>query len=37
MYRNGWGTKVGQEVVLAIHLKRKAFEAYLEQAVYSSY
>jgi len=37
MYRNGWGTKVGQEVVLAIHLKRKAFEDYVEQAVYSSY
>ena len=37
MYRNGWGTKAGQEVVLAIHLKRKAFEEYVEQAVYSSY
>lgn len=37
MYRNGWGTKAGQEVVLAIHLRRKAFEEYLEQAVYSSY
>ncbi len=37
MYRNGWGTKEGQEVVLAIHLKRTAFERYLSQAVYSSY
>lgn len=37
MYRNGWGTKEGQEVVLAIHLKREAFEKYLENAVYSSY
>lgn len=37
MYRNGWGTKVGQEVVLAIHLKRSAFQHYLENAVYSSY
>lgn len=37
MYRNGWGTKEGQEVVLAIHLKRAAFERYLSQAVYSSY
>ena len=37
MYRNGWGQKVGQEVVLAIHLKREAFERYLKQAVYSSY
>ena len=37
MYRNGWGTKVGQEVVLAIHLKRQVFEHYLNEAVYSSY
>lgn len=37
MYRNGWGTKVGQEIVLAIHLKREAFERYLNQAVYSSF
>lgn len=37
MYRNGWGKKAGQEVVLAIHLKIEAFERYLEQAVYSSY
>ncbi len=37
MYRNGWGTKEDQEVVLAIHLKRKAFEKYLENAVYSTY
>lgn len=37
MYRNGWGTKEGQEVVLAIHLKRKAFERYLDKAVYSSF
>lgn len=37
MYRNGWGTKEGQEVVLAIHLKRAAFDRYLSQAVYSSF
>jgi len=37
MYRNGWGQKEGQEVVLAIHLKREAFERYLENAVISSY
>lgn len=37
MYRNGWGTKEGQEVVLAIHLKRDAFERYLTGAVYSNY
>lgn len=37
MYRNGWGTKEGQEYVLAIHLKMEAFKKYLENAVYSSY
>lgn len=37
MYRNGWGTKEGQEVVLAIHLKLESFEKYLENAVYSSF
>jgi len=37
MYRNGWGTKEGQEVVLAIHLKREVFERYLSKAVYSSF
>lgn len=37
MYRNGWGTKEGQEVVLAIHLKKDAFEKYLRNAVYSSF
>ncbi|WP_298756298.1 DUF4291 domain-containing protein [uncultured Psychroserpens sp.] len=37
MYRNGWGTKEGQEVVLAIHLKRDVFERYLDKAIYSSY
>lgn len=37
MYRNGWGTKEGQEVVLAVHLKRNAFERYLSKAVYSNF
>ncbi|RBW62410.1 DUF4291 domain-containing protein [Tenacibaculum sp. E3R01] len=37
MYRNGWGTKEGQEIVLAIHLKKEAFERYLSKAVYSNY
>lgn len=37
MYRNGWGTKEGQEYVLAIHLKPGAFKRYLENAVYSTY
>lgn len=37
MYRNGWGTKVGQEVVLAIHLKKEAFINYLKNAEFSSF
>lgn len=37
MYRNGWGTKEGQEITLAIHLKRSAFEHYLEECEYSSF
>lgn len=37
MYRNGWGTKEGQECVLAIHLKLEAFKRYLKNSVYSSY
>ncbi|MGN7755975.1 DUF4291 domain-containing protein [Chryseobacterium sp. 22532] len=37
MYRNGWGTKEGQEYVLAIHLKMSAFKRYLENAVFSTY
>lgn len=37
MYRNGWGSKEGQECVLALHLKMEAFKAYLQNAVYSSY
>jgi len=37
MFRNGWGQKVGQEVVLAIHLKLEAFEQYLANAVHSTF
>lgn len=37
MFRNGWGTKEGQESVLAIHLKMDAFQNYLKNVVYSSY
>ncbi|MDZ8066590.1 MAG: DUF4291 domain-containing protein [Nostoc sp. DedQUE08] len=37
MYRSGWGTKNGQEVVLAIWIKRSAFEEILAAAVHSSY
>ncbi len=37
MYRSGWATKAGQEVVLAIRLQRTAFEQILAQAVHSSF
>lgn len=37
MYRNGWGTKPGQEVTLAITLKRGYFENILSKAVASSF
>lgn len=37
MYRSGWGTKVGQEVVLAIWLKRDAFDEILTLAVHSHF
>jgi hypothetical protein len=37
MYRSGWGTKEGQEVTLAVRLKRTGFETILQQAVYSIY
>lgn len=37
MYRSGWGTKEGQEVVLAVWLKRNAFDEILAAAVNSSY
>ena len=37
MYRCGWGTKTGQEVVLAIRLLRSAFDEILAGAVHSSF
>lgn len=37
MYRSGWATKPGQEVVLAVRLKRTAFDEILSQAVHSSF
>jgi hypothetical protein len=37
MYRSGWGTKEGQEVTLAVHLRREAFDSILAQAVHSSF
>lgn len=37
MYRSGWGTKEGQEVTLAITIRREAFDYILAQAVNSSF
>jgi hypothetical protein len=37
MYRSGWGTKEGQEVTLALRLRREFFDQIMEQAVLSSY
>lgn len=37
MFRSGWGTKEGQEVVLAVWLRRAAFDAILEAAVPSTF
>ena len=37
MYRSAWGTKENQEVTLAIHRKRSAFDEMLRLAVHSSF
>jgi Domain of unknown function (DUF4291) len=37
MYRSGWGTKAGQEVTLALRIRRSFFEGLLAEAVESSY
>ena len=37
MYRSGWGSKPGQEVILAVSIKREAFDRILAAAVHSSY
>ena len=37
MYRSGWGTKQGQEMTLALRLRREFFDHILKQAVPSSY
>lgn len=37
MHRCGWASKEGQENVLAVHLKRSAFDHILAQAVHSSF
>jgi hypothetical protein len=36
MYRSGWGTKEGQEVTLAVRLRRDAFDEILGLAVHST-
>jgi hypothetical protein len=37
MYRCGWASKEGQEIVLAVRLKRSAFDEILRRAVHSTY
>lgn len=37
MFRSGWGTKEGQEVTLAIRVRRSGFEAILREAIPSTY
>jgi hypothetical protein len=37
MYRCGWATKPNQEVVLAVHIQRAAFDTILKLAVHSSF
>jgi hypothetical protein len=37
MYRSAWGQKEGQEIVLAVHLRRSAFDTILAEAVHSTY
>jgi hypothetical protein len=37
MYRCGWASKEGQEVVLAVRLKRSAFDEILRLAVHSTF
>lgn len=37
MYRSGWGTKEGQEITLALRIRRPFFDSLLAQAVPSSW
>jgi hypothetical protein len=37
MYRSDWGQSSGQEVVLAVRLRRAFFDSMLERAVFSSF
>jgi hypothetical protein len=37
MFRSAWGTKEGQDVILAVWLQRSAFDTILKQAVHSTF
>jgi hypothetical protein len=37
MFRSAWGTKEGQEVTLAVWIKRLAFDAILNEAIHSTF
>lgn len=37
MHRSNWGRKVGQEFILAVHIRRKAWEEALSLAVLTAY
>lgn len=37
MYRSAWGAKEGQEITLAVRLRRTGFDEILRRAVHSSY
>jgi hypothetical protein len=37
MYRSGWGAKEGQEITLAVRLRRQAFDEILRRAVHSTF
>lgn len=37
MYRSGWGTKENQECILAIDIKREAFDYIVQNAIESTY
>ena len=37
MYRCGWGTKEGQETILAVRIQRSAFDTLVAEAVHSHY
>src|SRR5438105_14753657 len=37
MYRSGWETKEGQEIVLAIRIRRAGFDTILQNAVHATF